>query len=141
MGDFHETEGEIAAVAGHASAEACNAEILARRATDEQVERAERGGALEEVVGRHVAEVRRIGKARGHHCGRELLDLGVPQPIELRPAKLGGADAGEARGGPSRYRGHAAPVGAGCANACRASGMKSPGSMCIRATQIDQKWP
>src|SRR3546814_8044022 len=62
---------------------------------DEQIQLSERGCALQEVVGRHVAEVRRIREARGHYGGGEFLDLGVPQPIELRPAKFGRADAGE----------------------------------------------
>lgn len=99
MGDFHETEGEIAAVAGHSSAEACNAEILTGRATDEQIEGTEGRCALQKVVGGDIAEVRRIREARGHNGGRKFLDLGVPQPVELRPAKLGGADAGEAGSG------------------------------------------
>nr|WP_052207750.1 hypothetical protein [Sphingopyxis fribergensis] len=96
MSDFHETEGEIAAVARHAGAKACDAEILTGRAADEQVEPPECRGALQEVVGRHVAKVRAVGKASGHDGGGEFLDLRVPQPFELRPTKFGGADAGKA---------------------------------------------
>lgn len=96
MSDFHETEGKVAAVAGDPGAEASDAEILTRRTTDEQVERAERGRALQEVVGCHVAEVHRIREARGKHGRWELLDLGAPDPIELRTAEFRRANAGEA---------------------------------------------
>src|SRR3546814_5516279 len=57
MSDFHEPEGEVAAVASHAGAQTSDAEILTGRPANEQVERAERRCALQEVVGRHVAEV------------------------------------------------------------------------------------
>lgn len=100
MSDFHEPEGEVAAIARHASAQARYAEILTGRATDEQIQPPERRCPLQEVVGRDVAEVRAVGKARLHHGGGKLLDLRVPKPGELRPAKLWRTDAGKTGRGP-----------------------------------------
>src|SRR3546814_13171250 len=77
MSDFHEPEGEVAAVASHAGAQTSDAEILTGRPANEQVERAERRCALQEVVGRHVAEVDAIGKASGHDGCGVFLDLRV----------------------------------------------------------------
>lgn len=96
MSDFHETEGEVAAVASHAGAQARHAEVLTGRTANEQIERAESRRALQEVVRGHIAEVRRIRETRAHDGGGEFLDLGVPKPIELGTAKLRRANAGKA---------------------------------------------
>lgn len=93
MCDFHETEGEVAAVASGAGAEARNAEILTRRPADEQVKATERRSPLQEVVSGDVAQVNRMREALGQDGRGEFLDLGAPQPLELRAAQLGGADA------------------------------------------------
>ena len=93
MGDFHEPEGQVAAVASRAGAQTRYAEILTRRATDEQVERPERGGPLQEVVGRDVSEIDRMRETCGKDRRGEFLDLGAPYPIELGSAKFGCADA------------------------------------------------
>ena len=71
MSDFHEAEGQVAAVASHAGAQAGNAEILAWRATDEQIERAECRCPLQEIIGRHVAKVHRLREALGR-AGRYI---------------------------------------------------------------------
>src|SRR3546814_14429271 len=97
MSDFHEPEGEVAAVASHAGAQTSDAEILTGRPANEQVERAERRCALQEVVGRHVAEVAEIGTPSGHAGCAAFLALRVHPPLELRHAQPRGPDDAKAR--------------------------------------------
>ena len=70
--------------------------MAATTACEEQVEATEGGGSLQEVIGGDVAQVHAVGEALRHDgCGK-LLDLGVPQPVELRTTEFGRADTGKA---------------------------------------------
>src|SRR3546814_13295086 len=65
MSDFHEPEGEVAAVASHAGAQTSDAEILTGRPANEQVERAARRCALR-------SEERRVGDECVSTCSSRL---------------------------------------------------------------------
>ena len=99
MGDLQKADGKLAARVGHAAAHTCDRECLARRSTGQQIERAERQRAIDEVGRGDVAQIG-MAESVGQHGAGKLLDLGAPQPFGFRQRQLGAADAREARGGP-----------------------------------------
>lgn len=77
MSDLQKADGELAARVGHALAQASDGKRLTGRTTGEEVERAKRLGAIDEVGRGDVAKVG-VAKPVGQHGAGELLDLGTP---------------------------------------------------------------
>ena len=82
--DFHECDGQVAALVRERFAQAGNAECLAGRAAAEHVRGFDFASQQAARNGGHVAEVRHIGVMVGKDGGRERLNFSEPSS---RPAK------------------------------------------------------
>ena len=98
MGDLQKADGKLAARVGHALAHTCDGKGLARRSTGEQIEGAERLGAINEVGRGDVAQIG-MAEPMGQHSAGELLNFGAPQPFGFGQCQFSATDARETRRG------------------------------------------
>lgn len=82
MGHLDEAKGKIAARVGHRKPVARHAERLTRRAAAQQIERAERQCAINEIGRENVAKVGMAETLFEHGAG-EGLNFGAPEPFSL----------------------------------------------------------
>ncbi|HEX2594722.1 MAG TPA: hypothetical protein VHL34_24680 [Rhizomicrobium sp.] len=86
-------ERQVAARIIQSEASAGDGERLTGRSEDEDIRPSNSEGAFAEVIGGYVSQIHRQRMALGHDRRRELLDLGVPDPIPLGHGDFWSPDA------------------------------------------------